>query len=622
MRTVIIGGGPSGIVTLKTLLSSAAISGAEHTQVEAILLEAEDQLGGTFRYRGYENAELVSSRQLTAFSDFRIPRSDVGPGDHVSLPAYIDYLERYSDHFELRAKREIQWDGQPGRIRTGCKVVRLERTGSGHRVTYVKRKQQGNLHDDAGKLWEAQEHTLECDALAVCSGLHVTPSIPVIPGIEHVKGEKLHSSQYKARSQLAGKKVLILGVGETAMDIGYESIRAGAESAVMCTRSGFLSFPKVLNDFEVFGSTFDGQLPIDGLITNLMETAYVHPWVKATHLRWHFSDMIIKRVLFVLTGTQAGCAQWAGSLPPDRLGRAYVNLNKSSKAMPYLMRPFKPAKRRMDAIARYIDPPEAAQSDKIIDLAPWPDHIQEDGRVIFGNSRDGYPEAKRMKDPTRIVKPDLVIYATGYTQEWAWAGDYARPQDTAIDVMDCFASSDPTCAFIGLVRPGVGAIPPIAEVQAMMWAAVLQGVARPKPTSPHYRLIAKKGARIQYGVDYSSYMHGCADVMGAAPSLWPLLCEHGLQVFFIYCFGAAFVSFYRLTGPFKSDRAPIVAKDELYETIQRRGLLGNAFMGLIPMIFYAFVNLSALILETLWLSFSTPIRICMPRSTLQKLHAA
>lgn len=42
----------------------------------------EEKVGGTFRYRSYENAELVSSKQLTAFSDHRID----GP-DHISLPA-------------------------------------------------------------------------------------------------------------------------------------------------------------------------------------------------------------------------------------------------------------------------------------------------------------------------------------------------------------------------------------------------------------------------------------------------------------------------------------------------------------------------------------------------------
>ena len=46
--------------------------------------------------------------------------------------------------------------------------------------------------------------------------------------------------------------------------------------------------------------------------------------------------MIIKRVLWLLTGTQAGCDQWIGGLPPERLGRAYVFLNKSSRAQAYI----------------------------------------------------------------------------------------------------------------------------------------------------------------------------------------------------------------------------------------------------------------------------------------------
>jgi dimethylaniline monooxygenase (N-oxide forming) len=134
-------------------------------------------------------------------------------------------------------------------------------------------------------------------------------------------------------------------------------VLAPAEKVWMGIRTGFLSFPKVLNNFRVLGATFDGALPIDGLITNLFETAqvyllanhihnrllpcrYVHPWVAASHLRWFISDFVIKRVLWVLTGTQAGCNQWAGELPPERQGRAYVFLNKSAKAMQFINQPY------------------------------------------------------------------------------------------------------------------------------------------------------------------------------------------------------------------------------------------------------------------------------------------
>lgn len=55
-------------------------------------------------------------------------------------------------------------------------------------------------------------------------------------------------------------------------------------------------------------------------------------------------------------------------------------------------------------------------------------------------------------------------------------------------------------------------------------------------------------------------------------------------------FGAAFTTFYRLTGPFKSVDAPEIIKTEIWDTITRRGLLGNLLMGLIPMVFYLTLN--------------------------------
>lgn len=109
-------------------------------------------------------------------------------------------------------------------------------------------------------------YTIHADAVAIASGLHVTPAIPTIPGADRIP-ESIHSSQYKGRGQLSGKRVMILGCGETGMDLAYESCKAGAAEVTLCHRGGYLSFPKVLNSFEMFGISFDGELPIDGLIT-------------------------------------------------------------------------------------------------------------------------------------------------------------------------------------------------------------------------------------------------------------------------------------------------------------------------------------------------------------------
>lgn len=86
---------------------------------------------------------------------------------------------------------------------------------------------------------------LEVAYVAVCTGLHVVPSIPQIPGIEHVLDKRegnttpsreiFHSAQYKSRSQLAGRRILVLGTGETGMDIAYEAAKAGASVAFFST---------------------------------------------------------------------------------------------------------------------------------------------------------------------------------------------------------------------------------------------------------------------------------------------------------------------------------------------------------------------------------------------------
>jgi dimethylaniline monooxygenase (N-oxide forming) len=70
-----------------------------------------------------------------------------------------------------------------------------------------------------------------------------------VPGIEHVLNPKnhvdsditpaaYHSVEYESRAQLTGRRVMILGTGETGMDLAYEAAKAGAKEVVLCSRSG------------------------------------------------------------------------------------------------------------------------------------------------------------------------------------------------------------------------------------------------------------------------------------------------------------------------------------------------------------------------------------------------
>ncbi len=122
--------------------------------------------------------------------------------------------------------------------------------------------------------------------------------------------ETLHSSAYKEPSLFTGRHVLILGTGETGLDMAYEAVKARAASITLSTRDGFLSFPAVLENFQVLGVTFDGHLPIDTLIFGLFEWSMVSRLVAASRFRWWWSDRVIRWLLWGMTGTEAGCNQW------------------------------------------------------------------------------------------------------------------------------------------------------------------------------------------------------------------------------------------------------------------------------------------------------------------------
>lgn len=211
MRTCcVIGAGPSGLVAAKLL--------REHGY-DALIYEAGGEIGGTFANKTYEGGRLVSSRFLTPFSDLRmddLPASE----NHPTVPAYLAYLRAYCDKFSL-------WP-----------LINF-----GHRVEHV-RALGGDADGYAVRVVDADGRQSErtFDIVAVCSGLHNVPRLPAIPGVESFRGEVFHSSAYKAKAQLAGRRVVVVGTGETAMDVVYHACLVG-KAVTLSVRRGFLSVP-------------------------------------------------------------------------------------------------------------------------------------------------------------------------------------------------------------------------------------------------------------------------------------------------------------------------------------------------------------------------------------------
>jgi dimethylaniline monooxygenase (N-oxide forming) len=203
-----------------------------------------------------------------------------------------------------------------------------------------------------------------------------------------------------------------------------------------------------------------------------------------------------------------------------------------------------------------------------------------------------------MKDAR--VKPDIVVFCTGYKQVFPFlhpsagsvpdksatpSGSGSKPYPTAADadVREIWRRDDPTVAFIGFVRPSLGAIPPLAEMQAQLWVLhlaaphLVPGPLLPDD-EPHYRLLHPPQSRVQYGVDHETYAYQLALDMDSAPGALEVfelgLAAGGNRVWRLpltWALGANFNAKFRLRGPWRWDGAVGVLADELWETVARRG---------------------------------------------------
>ena len=212
----VVGAGPHGLSALKALLQNG---------VEADGFEREADLGGNWNFgaensRVYESTHLISSKPFTQFPDFPMP--DSYP-DYPSHRQVKEYFGRYADHFGLRA-----------RIRFSSDVVRAVPVDDGRAwdVTVVDRG-------------TGQETTYRYAGLVVGNGHNWNPKVPDYAGRDEFRGEVLHSADYKGPEVLRGKRVLVVGAGNTGCDVAVEAAQ-NATHAWHSTRRGYYYNPKYM----------------------------------------------------------------------------------------------------------------------------------------------------------------------------------------------------------------------------------------------------------------------------------------------------------------------------------------------------------------------------------------
>jgi Flavin-binding monooxygenase-like len=212
-RICVIGAGPCGLTTLKNILAVGL------DEVECF--DESDAIGGNWvfsedpaRTSVYETTHIISSRRLSEFEDYPMP------GDYPDYPSHrqiLAYFEDYAAHFGLMSHI---------RLRTQVRHASLDADGRWS----VRLSREG------------REEEQIFDYLIVCSGHHREPYIPDYAG--RFDGETLHSCDYKRAEPFRGKRVLVVGAGNSGADIAVDIGRVAARTC-LSMRRGYHFLPKL-----------------------------------------------------------------------------------------------------------------------------------------------------------------------------------------------------------------------------------------------------------------------------------------------------------------------------------------------------------------------------------------
>uniref|UniRef100_A0A8C0IW00 Flavin-containing monooxygenase n=1 Tax=Chelonoidis abingdonii TaxID=106734 RepID=A0A8C0IW00_CHEAB len=489
-RIAVIGAGSSGLCTIKCCLDDG---------LEPTCFERSEDIGGLWRFKEnpeegrasiYKSVIINTSKEMMCFSDFPIP--DEFP-NYMHNSKIMEYFRMYADHFDL-----LKY------IRFKTTVISVTRrpdfssTGQWDIVTESKGKQESAVFD----------------GVMVCSGHHTNAHLPLdsFPGIEKFKGRYSHSRDYKNPQEFSGKRVIVIGIGNSGGDLAVE-LSHEADQVFLSTRRGAW----VLNRVAEQG------YPLDIVLT--------------TRLKAFFKQML----------TTSMVNQWAENRVNARFNHAHYGL-------------------RPQIISQHPtindELPNRIISGKVL-VKPNIREFTETGAIFEDGTREedidavffatGYSFSfPFLQDCVKVVENQVSLYK------------FIFPPHL----------EKPTLAFIGLIQP-LGAIMPIAELQSRLAIQVFKGLIKLPTESDMMANITQEKDEIQrhtIQVDYVEYMDELACLVGVKPNLLSLFLTDpklAMEVFFGPCTPYQ----YRLRGPGKwngARKAILTQRERIIKPLKTR----------------------------------------------------
>jgi dimethylaniline monooxygenase (N-oxide forming) len=189
--------------------------------------EKGSEVGGNWRFENdnemssaYRSLHINTSRGLMAYRTFPMPDDYPDYPNHFQIARYFDsYVDRFGFRDKIRFRTEVK------------------------RVEPVDGEWEVSFEDRDGKRGSERYR-----AVLVANGHHWDPRWPEppFPGVEEFEGEQMHVHHYREPDVLRGKRVLVLGIGNSATDVAVEASRI-ADATFLAMRRGAYVLPKYMN---------------------------------------------------------------------------------------------------------------------------------------------------------------------------------------------------------------------------------------------------------------------------------------------------------------------------------------------------------------------------------------
>ncbi|CAM5160758.1 unnamed protein product [Natator depressus] len=480
-RIAVIGAGVCGLSSIKCCLDEG---------LEPICFERSSDIGGLWRFEEnpeegrasiYKSVIINTSKEMMCFSDFPIPADFPNYMHHSKV---MEYFRMYAEHFNL-----LKYIRFKTTVVSVTKSADFSTTGQWDVVTETEGKQESAIFD----------------GVMVCTGHHTNAHLPLdsFPGIEKFRGRYFHSRDYKKPQEFSGKRVIVIGIGNSGTDLAVELSHSAAQVFLSTKRGAW-----------ILGRIGEEGYPLDTIyLTRYME--FLMRIVPLSLLNYFAEKKLNAKFNHAIYGLQ----------PAHRFFSQHPTFND--------------------------DLPNRIISGKVL---------------VKPNVREFTETSAIFEDGTREEDIDVVIFATGYRFSFPFLGDCAKVVKNQVSLYKFVFPPQlekPTLAFIGLIQ-ALGAVMPIAELQGRWATRVFKGLNRLPSASDMLADIAQKREEMakryvksqRYTIQayYIPYMDEVACLAGVKPKLLSLFLmdpKLAMEVFFGPCTSYQ----YRLRRPGKWDGA-------------------------------------------------------------------